>query len=77
MALYPYYAFSSYYIVIIGAGHVTKVLSLAYMPGVIAGILLVYKKKKNPGFADFAMPKSMKHNRRLKFTQLNKIRISF
>ena len=40
------YAFSTQFIVIIGAGHVTKVLGLAYMPGVLAGIFLVYKKKK-------------------------------
>ncbi len=40
------YAFSSHFIVIIGAGHVTKVLALAYMPGVIAGIYLVFKQKK-------------------------------
>lgn len=40
------YAFSSYFMVIIGAGHVTKVLALAYMPGIFGGIYLVYKQKK-------------------------------
>ena len=40
------YAFSSYFIVIIGAGHITKVIGLAYMPGVFAGIYLAYKKEK-------------------------------
>lgn len=40
------YAFSSYYLVIIGAGHVSKVIALSYMPGVFAGIYLVYNKKK-------------------------------
>ncbi len=40
------YAFSSYFIVIIGAGHITKVISLAYMPGVIAGIYLAYRRNK-------------------------------
>ncbi|MBU1013194.1 MAG: YfhO family protein [Bacteroidetes bacterium] len=40
------YAFSSYFIIIIGAGHVTKVIGLAYMPGVIAGIYLAYKERK-------------------------------
>ncbi len=40
------YAFSGYFIVIIGAGHITKVISLAYMPGVIAGIYLAYRKNK-------------------------------
>lgn len=40
------YTFSSYFIIIIGAGHITKALGLAYMPGVIAGLYLVYKQNK-------------------------------
>ncbi len=40
------YSLSTYFIVIIGAGHITKVLGLAYMPGVFAGIYLVYRKRK-------------------------------
>lgn len=40
------YAFSTYFIVIIGAGHITKVISLAYMPGVFAGIYMAYRKNR-------------------------------
>lgn len=40
------YALSTHFIVIIGAGHITKALGLAYMPGVLAGIFMVYKNNK-------------------------------
>lgn len=39
------WAFSSYFLVIIGAGHIWKVTVLAYIPPTIAGILLTYKGK--------------------------------
>lgn len=39
------YAFASYNIIILGAGHVTKAYVMAYMPLTIAGILLVFKEK--------------------------------
>lgn len=39
------FAFSSYNIIIIEAGHVSKVIALAYAPILIAGIVLLYRKK--------------------------------
>lgn len=39
------YAFSSYFFIIIEAGHIWKVLTLAYIPPTIAGIVLAYQKK--------------------------------
>ncbi len=37
------WAFSSYFFIIIAAGHIWKVLTLAYIPPTIAGIVLCYK----------------------------------
>ncbi len=45
------YAFSSYNPIIITAGHDTKMLSMAYMPGVMAGILMIYQGKWLSGMA--------------------------
>lgn len=39
------WAFSSYFFIIIAAGHLWKVMALAYLPPMIAGILLAYKGK--------------------------------
>lgn len=39
------YAFSSYFFIIIEAGHIWKLLTLAYIPPTIAGIALAYKGK--------------------------------
>lgn len=39
------WAFSSYFPIIIGAGHIWKVMVLAYIPPTIAGVLLTYKGK--------------------------------
>lgn len=39
------YGLTSYLLIIIGAGHNTKAMAMAYMPLVIAGILLTYKGK--------------------------------
>lgn len=45
------YAFSTYNPIIIGAGHETKMLAIAYMPFLLAGILLIYHKKYWLGLA--------------------------
>ena len=39
------YAFSSYFFIIIMAGHIWKVLALAYIPPTIAGMILAYRGK--------------------------------
>ncbi len=39
------WAFSSYFFIIIAAGHIWKVLTLAYIPATIAGLVLVYRGK--------------------------------
>ncbi|HEX6916096.1 MAG TPA: YfhO family protein [Chitinophagaceae bacterium] len=39
------YAYATYNPVIIGAGHDTKMLSIALMPGLIAGLLLIYERR--------------------------------
>ena len=40
------FGFSTYYIIIIGVGHLAKVRAIAYFPLVLAGILLVFERKK-------------------------------
>ena len=37
------WAFSSYFLIIIAAGHIWKVMALAYLPPMIAGIVLAYR----------------------------------
>ena len=39
------WAFSSYFFIIIAAGHLWKVMALAYLPPLIAGIVLAYRGK--------------------------------
>ena len=39
------WAFSSYFFIIIAAGHIWKVMALAYLPPMIGGIMLAYKGK--------------------------------
>ncbi len=39
------WAFSSYFFIIIAAGHIWKVMALAYLPPLIAGIILAYRGK--------------------------------
>lgn len=45
------WAFSSYFFIIIAAGHIWKVMALAYIPPMIAGIALAYKGKYLWGLA--------------------------
>ena len=44
------WAFSSYFFIIIAAGHIWKVIALAYLPPMIAGIVLAYRGKYVWGF---------------------------
>ena len=39
------WAFSSYFLIIIAAGHIWKVMALAYLPPLIGGIVLAYRGK--------------------------------
>lgn len=45
------WGFSSYFIIIIGAGHIWKFATLAYIPPTIGGIMLCYRGKYLPGAA--------------------------
>ena len=44
------WAFSSYFLIIIAAGHIWKVWALAYLPPLIAGIILCYRGRYFWGF---------------------------
>ena len=44
------WAFSSYFLIIIAAGHIWKVIALAYLPPMIAGVVLAYRGKYLWGF---------------------------
>ena len=44
------WAFSSYFFIIIAAGHIWKVMALAYLPPMIGGIVLAYRGKYLLGF---------------------------
>lgn len=45
------WAFSSYFFIIIAAGHIWKVMALAYLPPMLAGIFLAYRGKYLAGLA--------------------------
>jgi len=45
------FAFSTYNPVILSAGHVTKMMAIAYMPLLLAGLILIYEKKYWLGLA--------------------------
>ena len=45
------FAYATYNPVIISAGHVTKMLAIAYLPLLLAGLILIYEKKYWLGFA--------------------------
>lgn len=44
------WAFSSYFLIIIAAGHLWKVIALAYLPPMIAGVVLAYRGRYLSGF---------------------------
>jgi hypothetical protein len=44
------WAFSSYFLIIIAAGHIWKVMALAYLPPMIGGLVLAYRGKYLWGF---------------------------
>ena len=44
------YGFSSYFIIILEAGHNTKALAIAYVPPMLAGLILMYRGKELLGF---------------------------
>ncbi len=44
------WAFSSYFFIIIAAGHIWKVMALAYLPPMIAGVVYAYRGKYTAGF---------------------------
>ena len=45
------WAFSTYFLIIIAAGHLWKVMALAYLPPLIGGVVLAYRGKLLPGLA--------------------------
>ena len=49
------WAFSSYFFIIIAAGHIWKVIALAYLPPMIAGIVRAYRGKYVWGFVITAL----------------------
>jgi hypothetical protein len=49
------FAFSTYNPVILSAGHMTKMMAIAYMPFLLAGLLLIYDKKYWLGLAVTAL----------------------
>ncbi len=49
------YAFGSYLVTSLEAGHVSKILALGYAPGVIAGVLLAFRKNWLTGAAITAL----------------------
>ncbi len=49
------YAYCSFDAVIVSVGHNTQMLAIAYMPGVLAGLVLLYKKRYAIGLAVTAL----------------------
>lgn len=53
------FAFSSYSVVIVAEGHITKMMSMAYMAPVLAGIILTYRGRYFTGAALTALATSL------------------
>ena len=49
------FAFSSYFLIIIAAGHTSKAMALGYLPMVIAGVLMAFRRKPLEGGLLFAV----------------------
>lgn len=49
------WGFSSYFVIIIGAGHIWKFVTLAYIPPTIAGLIMVYRGRYVTGAALLAL----------------------
>ena len=49
------WGFSSYFVIIIGAGHIWKFVALSYVPPTIAGFLLLYRGRRVTGTAMLAL----------------------
>lgn len=56
------FGFSTYLIIIFGAGHNAKAHAIAYMPLVLAGILAVFKNRYLPGFVLTALGMALEIN---------------
>jgi hypothetical protein len=53
------FGFSSYFIIIIGAGHASKANAIGFLPIVIAGVLMSFRGKQIPGAILFALGLSL------------------
>ena len=53
------FGFSSYFLIIIIAGHNSKAYALGYIPIIIAGVLMVFREKKIPGAILFSIGLSL------------------
>lgn len=49
------WAFSSYFFILISAGHIWKFVTLAYIPPTLAGVVMAYRGKLLPGALVFAL----------------------
>lgn len=56
------FGFSTYYIIILGVGHNAKAHAIAYFPMVLAGIILVFKKRYLIGFIVTALAMALEVN---------------
>ena len=56
------WGFSTYFIIIIGAGHIWKFVALAYIPPTIAGLMLVYRGRYVSGAAMLSLFAMMQLN---------------